>query len=131
MTLAADGKCFACGADNPIGLKLQFECEGDDYVTRFLTAEEHSGWAGLVHGGLLATLLDEVMVRMTLGGIQQNRVAMRFEYARRRSGRDEIVARGEQEVACMRREGSRLVPVPPPDELREALRPYEGDVSTS
>ena len=64
MALSADGKCFACGEDNPIGLKLQFQFDGDDYVTTLQFEPEHSGWAGIVHGGLLATVLDEVMVRL-------------------------------------------------------------------
>jgi enediyne biosynthesis thioesterase len=67
---------------------------------------------------------DEVAVRMRLGGIAQNRVAMRFEYWRRAGGGEELVARGEQEVACMRREGGAIVPSPVPPELVEALRPY-------
>jgi enediyne biosynthesis thioesterase len=68
---------------------------------------------------------DEIVVRMSLGEINQNRVSMRFEYIRTGRGKDEIVARGEQEIACMRRDGDRLAPVPPPAELREALRRYE------
>jgi enediyne biosynthesis thioesterase len=72
---------------------------------------------------------DEVIVRMHLAGLQQNRIAMRFEYVRRTSGsegtREDVVARGEQEVACMRREGGRMVPVPVPAVLRDALRPFE------
>lgn len=68
---------------------------------------------------------DEVRVRMRLGGVAQNRVSMRFEYWRRAAGgSEELVARGEQEVACLRRAGGRLVPTPVPDELRKALRPY-------
>lgn len=63
---------------------------------------------------------DEVSVRMRLGGTAQNRVTMRFEYWRG----GELVARGEQEVACMRREGGGAVPVPVPPALREALRPF-------
>ncbi|HEX8830104.1 MAG TPA: acyl-CoA thioesterase [Longimicrobium sp.] len=63
---------------------------------------------------------DEVSIRMRLGGVAQNRVTMRFEYWRR----DELVARGEQEIACMRREGGRMVAAPVPAELREALLPF-------
>jgi enediyne biosynthesis thioesterase len=62
---------------------------------------------------------------MSLGEINQNRISMRFEYVRAGRGKDEIVARGEQEIACMRRDGDRLGAVPPPAELREALRRYE------
>ena len=67
---------------------------------------------------------DEVAVRMRLGGTAQNRVTMRFEYWRRADGREELVARGEQEVACMRRQDGRVVPAPVPPELREALLPF-------
>jgi len=68
---------------------------------------------------------DEVAVRMRLGGVAQNRVVMRFEYWRLAGGDGgELVARGEQEVACMRRQGSGVVPAPVPPELLEALRPY-------
>jgi enediyne biosynthesis thioesterase len=64
--------------------------------------------------------LDEVCIRMRLKEMAQNRVTMAFEY--RRGG--ELVARGEQQVACMRRDGAGMVPVPVPAELREALAPY-------
>jgi acyl-coenzyme A thioesterase PaaI-like protein len=64
FVLADDGTCFACGDRNPIGLKLKFSWQGDDYVTRFTVRPEHAGWAGIVHGGLLATVLDEVMARL-------------------------------------------------------------------
>jgi enediyne biosynthesis thioesterase len=69
--------------------------------------------------------LDEVAVRMRLGGTAQNRVTMRFEYWRLAAGgHEELVARGEQEVACMRRQNGRAVPAPVPEALREALAPY-------
>ena len=62
--LEVDGMCFACGPGNPIGLKLDFHFEGDDYVTTFEVKPEYQGWSGLAHGGLLATVLDEVMTRI-------------------------------------------------------------------
>jgi enediyne core biosynthesis thioesterase len=67
---------------------------------------------------------DEIVIRMRLGALVQNRVTMTFEYWRRTGEREELVARGEQQVACMRREGARLVPVPVPPALQEALRMY-------
>lgn len=68
--------------------------------------------------------LDEVIIRMRLGGLTQNRVTMLFDYWRHVGDHEELVARGEQQVACMRRDGPRLVPTPVPQALREALRPY-------
>jgi len=56
--------CFACGKGNPIGLKLDFRFEGEEYVTEFEVRPEYQGWAGIVHGGLLATVLDESMARL-------------------------------------------------------------------
>lgn len=67
---------------------------------------------------------DELIIRMRLGSLKQNRIDMSFEYWRRAKESEELVARGEQQVACMYREGERMVPMPVPHELREALKPY-------
>ncbi len=64
MRLGVDEMCFACGKGNPIGLKLDFRFEGEEYVTEFEVKPEHQGWTGIVHGGLLATVLDETMARL-------------------------------------------------------------------
>lgn len=63
---------------------------------------------------------DEIVLRMRLGELGQNRITMNFEYWRG----EELVARGEQQVACMQREGEQVVPVPVPSQLREALKEY-------
>ena len=67
---------------------------------------------------------DEVVIRMRLGMLTQNRVTMLFEYFKRTGDSEELVARGEQQVASMRREGKQMVPTPFPLALREALRLY-------
>lgn len=67
---------------------------------------------------------DEVLIRMRLGALAQNRVTMTFEYWRRANGDEELVARGEQQIACMSRKGERLEAVPVPRALQEALRAY-------
>ncbi len=56
--------CFACSPDNPIGLKLVFEDEGEVCRTRFVPGVEHQGWTGRIHGGILVTLLDETMAQL-------------------------------------------------------------------
>ena len=66
---------------------------------------------------------DEVVVRMYLGSITQNRIHMRFEYWRQ-GDRPALVARGEQEIACMRREGERLIAAAVPAVLQEALAAF-------
>jgi len=70
------------------------------------------------------TAFDEVIVRMRLAELVQNRMRLGFEYWRRTAGGDELVARGEQQIACMRREGGKLAPTPVPQSLREALAAY-------
>jgi enediyne biosynthesis thioesterase len=69
-------------------------------------------------------VFDEVAVRMRLGELAQNRMTLLFDYYRLCGEQEELVARGEQQIACMRRDGVRLVPEPIPDSMREALRPY-------
>lgn len=66
---------------------------------------------------------DEIVIRMRLGALVQNRITMMFEYWRG----EELVARGEQQVACMRRDSQRLAPTPVPEVLRAALQLYTAD----
>lgn len=66
---------------------------------------------------------DEVTLRMILSSMSQNRITMRFEYWRESNPR-ELVARGEQEIACMRRQPQGLAPVPVPKLLRDALASF-------
>ena len=70
------------------------------------------------------TAFDEVILRMRLAELVQNRITLSFEYWRSKGGQEELVARGEQQVACMRREQEHLVPAPVPPSLREALAAY-------
>ena len=62
--LVADNYCFACGPANPKGLHLAFRFEGEEYVCDFTPAKEYQGWDDIMHGGIVATVLDEVMTRI-------------------------------------------------------------------
>jgi uncharacterized protein (TIGR00369 family) len=53
--------CYACGESNPLGLKLLFETDGKVVRAEFIPRPEHSGFKDTIHGGVLATLLDEAM----------------------------------------------------------------------
>jgi len=53
--------CFACGTDNPIGLNMQFYRLGDMVCSDITLQRNHEGWEGMAHGGIISTLLDEVM----------------------------------------------------------------------
>ena len=56
--------CLVCGRDNPHGLRLDLHVDNETGVVRveFTPRREHIGFEGVVHGGALATVLDEVMV---------------------------------------------------------------------
>ncbi|MEZ4495294.1 MAG: PaaI family thioesterase [Thermomicrobiales bacterium] len=62
---ADDHYCFGCGRLNPYGLHLQFfpldECEGEGVWAPFTPAREQEGYMGMVHGGIITTVLDEAM----------------------------------------------------------------------
>jgi enediyne biosynthesis thioesterase len=68
---------------------------------------------------------DQVVLRMFLSSTAQNRIAMRFEYWRQ-GAQLELVGRGEQEIACMRRQGDSLVPAAIPARLQDALAEFAG-----
>jgi enediyne biosynthesis thioesterase len=69
---------------------------------------------------------DEVIIRMRLGSLIQNRLTLLFEYVRLTDGKEETVARGEQSIACMRSEQGRLSPTHIPESFRRALEAYAG-----
>ncbi|TRT76761.1 MAG: acyl-CoA thioesterase [Microcystis aeruginosa Ma_AC_P_19900807_S299] len=67
---------------------------------------------------------DNVIIRMRLGEIKQNRITMLFEYWRVTDEGEELVAKGEQQTACMRREDGETRPTPIPAQLKLALENY-------
>jgi len=58
-----DHNCFVCGPDNPAGLHLTFQETGSAIHTRMRFAAHFQGWKGVTHGGLVSTLLDEIMAK--------------------------------------------------------------------
>lgn len=65
MQVKADTYCFGCGQDNPHGLRLKdFRTRDGIYEVDFTPAQHHQGWQDVVHGGIIATAVDEAMTRM-------------------------------------------------------------------
>lgn len=62
MEVSDNRYCFVCGPDNPVGLKTNFEVDRDSQSARCTLAvpAEYQGWQGMVHGGIISALLDEV-----------------------------------------------------------------------
>jgi acyl-coenzyme A thioesterase PaaI-like protein len=62
-------QCFVCGLQNPVGLRLSFYESGPDEVTACYTPPEHyQGYPGVLHGGIVAAILDEVGGRVVMIG---------------------------------------------------------------
>jgi uncharacterized protein (TIGR00369 family) len=77
--------CFGCGGANPHGMRLTFE--QDDAAQRirgmFRVGAEFQGGTGFLHGGIIATLLDEVMGKLTrFRGVHAVTAELKVEYLR-------------------------------------------------
>lgn len=57
----ADHHCFACGGTNPIGMRLHIELGEGTASTTWVAGDDYVGWSDKLHGGIIATMLDEVM----------------------------------------------------------------------
>ena len=53
--------CFACGSQNPHGLKMTFSTDGERVYSFMQVPRTMTGWDQTVHGGILSTILDEIM----------------------------------------------------------------------
>ncbi|WP_424243959.1 TIGR00369 family protein [Elusimicrobium posterum] len=60
--------CFLCGKDNPIGMKVHWveDAENKQVVCETTISEDYRSYPGIVHGGIVATLLDETSGRAIL-----------------------------------------------------------------
>jgi len=81
VVLEDDHFCFACGSQNKEGLNVQWVVEGKTTHTTFVAEKKFQGWKGVVHGGILATLLDEAMTRLAwivCGGALTAEITVRY-----------------------------------------------------
>ncbi len=61
--------CFVCGRKNPVGLYMHFYDNGkDEVLSEYTVAERYQSYPGIVHGGILASMLDEVVGRVAMIG---------------------------------------------------------------
>ncbi len=66
MKFETYGNCFVCGMNNPNGLRLSFEIDKERQTLKstFVASPTFQGWDGIVHGGIVSTLLDEAMAKL-------------------------------------------------------------------
>ncbi len=60
-SLPVSKTCFVCGEENAVGLRGRFYVEDDLVKIRMSADDRHCGYPGVVHGGVVAALLDECM----------------------------------------------------------------------
>ncbi len=66
--------CFICGLENPVGLKLRiYEIEPGVIETTYTAPEHFQGYPGVLHGGIVATILDEISGRAHMGPAENPR----------------------------------------------------------
>ena len=58
--------CFVCGQKNEIGLKARFFWDGEKAMCDIIADEIYAGYKNIFHGGIVATLLDEIMIKALL-----------------------------------------------------------------
>ena len=117
--------CFGCATDHPIGFRIAFERDGDDVVTRFTPGDRYQGPPGIMHGGLVATLADEIGAWTIIGQLDK------FGFTAQMSGKLERPVRIGLEIEGRGRilkPGARVVRVEV--ELSQAgARAYRGELS--
>lgn len=62
-----DSPCFGCHPLHPIGFHLRFQRDDDTIVTRFTPGDRYQGPPGMMHGGLVTTLADELAAWTIIG----------------------------------------------------------------
>ena len=97
--------CFGCGQNNPFGLKLEFKKKDGIVRAEFTPGKAYQGWSGVLHGGIIASALDEGMGWATkLAGLNAVTARLKVNFKR-------PVAIGERLIIIARitRQSGRLV----------------------
>jgi acyl-coenzyme A thioesterase PaaI-like protein len=73
----AEYHCFGCSPTNPIGLKLNFWEEGEWVYAKWMPERWYEGYLNMLHGGIQATLLDEIadwvlIAKLATSGVTKN-----------------------------------------------------------
>lgn len=70
--------CFGCSPDNPFGLHMEFYEDGDDVVSYWHPHDHFQGWTGVMHGGILATMIDETAGWVVMRKLQTSGMTSRL-----------------------------------------------------
>ena len=82
--LTTNGFCFACGARNVYGLRMRVGYEEGAAVCRLTLGQQYQGWDRIAHGGIVSTVLDEIMAYAVIKYVGQG-LTTRMEVAYRKA----------------------------------------------
>ena len=87
--------CFACGPDNPVGLRIRFRLVDDVCTGEFTPDENHVGYQNTVHGGIIFSSLDDVMANVLyLKNIKAHTARCEIRYRRALAVGETLYLRG-------------------------------------
>ena len=108
-SMFGDGQpCFGCAPDHPFGFRLRFTREPDAVRTRFTPGPRYQGPPGIMHGGLVSTLADEIGAWALIG------LLGKFGFTASMSGRFKAplrIGRQVEGVGRLAKPGARVVDV--------------------
>ena len=89
--------CFGCAPTNPIGLKLEFAAAHRQCTSRFSLGPDYESYPGVIHGGIVATILDETLAQAVYrhGNVSAFTVGLRVRYGHPMKTNIPYVAIGE------------------------------------
>lgn len=93
--------CFGCAPRNPVGLRLTFTERGSGFTTRLRLGAEYESFPGVIHGGIVATVLDETLAQAVYRSMRTAAftTGLRVRYARPLQTGVEYTAYAETERA--------------------------------
>jgi acyl-coenzyme A thioesterase PaaI-like protein len=94
-----DQPCFGCRPDHPTGLRLRFEREGDEILTSFVPGDLVQGPPGVMHGGLVTALADELAAWTVVGLKQRFGFTAAIEARLKRPARVGVAIEGRGRIA--------------------------------
>lgn len=71
--------CFGCAPENNLGLRMNFRMEGDEVLCDWEPESHFQGWVGILHGGIQATLMDEIASWLVFVQLKTAGVTSRME----------------------------------------------------
>ena len=125
MRVENNDRCFACGKSNPFGLQVNPAVAPDGAQVRIeYTPPSHfQGWANIVHGGILSTLLDEAITYIGIASFDGPAVTAHLDIRFKKpapTGHKLIV------IANRVKDGKRVIQVAATVELENGTRIAEG-----